>query len=68
LVKNWIFSKKLDLWSKIGFLVKNRNCVQFIEIVIKNPNFGQKLKICSEIEILVKSSNFGEKLKIWPKI
>ena len=57
---------KLEVWSKIEILVKNRNVGQNrnfwskIEILVKNRSFsqkfkfGQKIKFWSEIEILVK--------------
>jgi len=37
-------------------------------ILVKNGNFGQKLKFWSKMEILVKNGNFGQKWKFWSKI
>jgi len=39
-----------------------------IQILVKNPNFGQKSKFLSKIKILVKNQKFGQKSKFWSKI
>ena len=36
--------------------------------MVKNWNFGQKLKFWSKIKIVVKNWNCGQKLKFWSKI
>ena len=47
-----ILRLSLKLWPKIEILPQ-------IEILVKNPNFGQKSEFWSKIGILVKTRNFG---------
>ena len=55
-------------WLKIILLlVKNPNFGQKIAVLVKNSNLGQKSKYCSKIEILDKNRNFGKK-KFWRNI
>ena len=61
LVKNRNFLWKIESWSKIKILLKNRNIGQNRNFGLKNQNFGQKEKTWSKIEILVKNRNFGQK-------
>ena len=73
----WFFGifKKLNFWSKIESLVKNRNFGQKsklwsnIEILVKNRNFGQRSKFWSKIELFfIKNSIFDQKSKLWSKL
>jgi len=40
----------------------------FLNILVKNQNFGQKSNFWSKIKILVKNQNFGQKSKFCSKI
>ena len=51
------FLSKMELFLKIENFVKNQNFWK-IELLVKNPIFGQKMKFLANIDFFVKNENF----------